>query len=203
VNHVNVTFVGGPADGVKLDLTRTPLFLRVVREEHIAADWVFDALDQLDDAPKSTETIYVYRLRGEPWGVHYSGRDRDGRRVGRTEKQAEYEFVETQPDDATARDTAAWRAWAQAERDRQKAAEKAAEKAEEADLDAQIRNVMRARDAIVSHLGGPWRKGTPGSAGQIDCPVCGTPASLAFSRSGYNGHIHAGCSTKNCVSWME
>ena len=26
---------------------------------------------------------------------------------------------------------------------------------------------------------------------------------LQFSRSGYNGHIHAKCSTDKCVAWME
>lgn len=58
-----------------------------------------------------------------------------------------------------------------------------------------------ARQAIVDSLGGPWKKGVAGSQGAIECPVC--QGRLSFSRSGYNGHIHAKCSTAECVSWME
>lgn len=38
--------------------------------------------------------------------------------------------------------------------------------------------------------------------GKIDCPVCKT-GKLGYSRAGYNGHVHAGCTTENCVRWME
>jgi len=64
-------------------------------------------------------------------------------------------------------------------------------------------NVMKAREVIVKALGGPWKDGIPSSKGQIDCPICKCKKSLLFSRSGYNGHIHATCKTENCVSWME
>ena len=60
-----------------------------------------------------------------------------------------------------------------------------------------------ARKAIVESLGGPWKRGMPGSRGCIACPVCGQPDSLHFTRAGYNGHIHAKCKTQGCVSWME
>lgn len=66
-----------------------------------------------------------------------------------------------------------------------------------------LENIGKARKAIVAHLGGPWKRGTPGAGGQIDCPVCGNREALRFSRAGYNGHIHAACSTPGCVSWME
>lgn len=36
-----------------------------------------------------------------------------------------------------------------------------------------------------------------------DCPVCCESNVLQFTRSGYNGHIHAKCATDGCVSWME
>lgn len=62
---------------------------------------------------------------------------------------------------------------------------------------------MTARSAIVQHLGGPWKKGMDGASDLITCPVCGQVESLQFSRSGYNGHIHAACKTDGCVSWME
>jgi len=58
-----------------------------------------------------------------------------------------------------------------------------------------------ARMAIVEHLGGPWKRGTKSASGEIPCPTCG--GKLRFSRSGYNGHIHAACSTENCCAWME
>lgn len=61
----------------------------------------------------------------------------------------------------------------------------------------------KARAAIVAHLGGPWKRGTPGATGAIDCPVCGQPGALHFSRAGYNGHVHGQCNTPGCCSWME
>lgn len=60
-----------------------------------------------------------------------------------------------------------------------------------------------ARGAIVAHLGGPWRKGDDGASGAIDCPACNGKNTLGFTRSSYNGHIHAHCRTKDCLSWME
>lgn len=60
----------------------------------------------------------------------------------------------------------------------------------------------KCREAIVMHLGGPWKRGTPGAAGKIICPVCEKLEALSFTRSGYNGHIHARCAN-GCASWME
>lgn len=59
----------------------------------------------------------------------------------------------------------------------------------------------KAREAIVAALGGPWKKGTPGASGSTVCPNC--QGTLHYSRAGSNGHIHARCSTANCVAWME
>lgn len=39
-------------------------------------------------------------------------------------------------------------------------------------------------------------------AGTMPCPVCKT-GTLRYSRAALNGHIHAACTTKTCVSWME
>ncbi len=75
--------------------------------------------------------------------------------------------------------------------------------AEDAEIEQRCQEIGKARQAIVAHLGGPWKKGTPGAIGRIDCPVCDGKQSLRFSRAGYNGHIHAHCSTEGCVSWME
>lgn len=60
----------------------------------------------------------------------------------------------------------------------------------------------KIREAIVAYLGGPWKKGMPGRAGSISCPCC-NGGCVNFSRAGYNGHIHAACSTPGCASWME
>lgn len=75
--------------------------------------------------------------------------------------------------------------------------------AEEAEIQSDMRNMMVARVAIVAACGGPWNRGMAGSAGMLDCPVCEQSHTLWFSRSGYNGHIHARCSTSGCVAWME
>lgn len=71
------------------------------------------------------------------------------------------------------------------------------------DMDARLAKIMLARITIVEHLGGPWKRGLAGASGLIDCPACGEQQTLKFSRSGYNGHIHAACITDGCVRWME
>jgi len=78
--------------------------------------------------------------------------------------------------------------------------------AREAGLAAHFEKIETARKAIVDSLGGlggAWKKGMPDVGGVIDCPACNGKATLRFSRSGYNGHIHAACTTADCVSWME
>lgn len=62
--------------------------------------------------------------------------------------------------------------------------------------------IGKVREAIVEKLGGQWKRGMPGASGTIDCP-CGCGGKVAFSRAGYNGHIHARCSTPGCAAWME
>jgi hypothetical protein len=39
-------------------------------------------------------------------------------------------------------------------------------------------------------------------AGEMSCPVC-NKGTLRYSRAAYNGHVHAHCTSGNCVSWME
>ncbi len=38
--------------------------------------------------------------------------------------------------------------------------------------------------------------------GSIPCPICKT-GRLAYQVASLNGHMHAACTTKGCVSWME
>ena len=66
--------------------------------------------------------------------------------------------------------------------------------AAEAEHQRRFALVVPARAAI---------KATRLASGTIDCPLCQKPGALAFRVSSYNGHIHAACSTPNCLSWME
>jgi rubredoxin len=74
--------------------------------------------------------------------------------------------------------------------------------AEIEESDRRFQNTMTARMAIVEHLGGPWKRGSPGVSASIACPVC-KAGTLRFNRAAVNGHIHARCSTADCVAWME
>lgn len=38
--------------------------------------------------------------------------------------------------------------------------------------------------------------------GVMECPICKT-GKLHYSRAAYNGHVHARCTTLDCVAWME
>ena len=61
---------------------------------------------------------------------------------------------------------------------------------------------VRASDPRDAHR---WHGKQPHfwcGAGEMDCPVC-KAGRLRYSRAGYNGHIHARCSTPSCVAWME
>jgi len=102
-------FLDGPAVGVSLCCSRAPLYLRVVRDGN-----TWDAMDQPGDRPQDGETLYAYRRTADAGSIHYSGRDARGKRFGRTEQFAEYRLCEPQPDDATMRDAARWRGWAEA-----------------------------------------------------------------------------------------
>lgn len=104
-----ITFTDGPAAGVILSLGRVPRLMRVTFNT-ITRQW--DALDQLDDEPTKFEQIHVYRRITEtPTLFHFDYRGKDGRRKGEWSYSAEYQHFGVQPDHATARDTAAWRAW--------------------------------------------------------------------------------------------
>lgn len=64
--------------------------------------------------------------------------------------------------------------------------------AEDREFEDRMKFLAKARDAIVA-LKIPH--------GRTDCPRCG--AGLWFRVSSYNGHVHAKCDTKDCLSWME
>jgi hypothetical protein len=68
-------------------------------------------------------------------------------------------------------------------------------------LEERFERIGKIRDAIVTHLGGPWKRGMQSASGSIPCPCCA--GTVRFSRSGYNGYISASCSTPKCARWME
>jgi hypothetical protein len=74
-----------------------------------------------------------------------------------------------------------------------------------ADASRRFEQTKTARAAIVARIG-PYKRGvgaSPSVSGRMDCPVCGKPDALHYSRAGRNGHVHAHCATAGCVSWME
>lgn len=57
------------------------------------------------------------------------------------------------------------------------------------------------RMAIIRHAIVESVKATKNRSGAIPCPAC-KAGTVHFSQA-INGHIHAGCTTKDCASWME
>jgi hypothetical protein len=101
--------LGGPAEGISLELQRSPLFLRVTYDQH-SQKW--DALDQLDDEAFDGEKLFVYRQQGKPGYCHVDGRDKKtGKRYGRSFAIAEYAFWEHQPPQDLLASNERWQAW--------------------------------------------------------------------------------------------
>lgn len=78
-------------------------------------------------------------------------------------------------------------------------AEVAAEVAEIRKAMDRTDKAMRTAKADAESRG--LRRGN-GGTGSVKCPACES-GELSYSVSGYNGHMHAACSTDNCVRWME
>jgi hypothetical protein len=85
--------------------------------------------------------------------------------------------------------------------------------------DVEIERMVVARNAILDDLRRRFLEKEPVTAprdihrfgtqknyfcgaGKMACPVCKTGV-LHYSRSSYNGHVHAKCTTEKCVAWME
>lgn len=62
-----------------------------------------------------------------------------------------------------------------------------------ANIGQRVKDIGTAREAIIA---------TKQGSGEIDCPICKT-GKLRFSVARSNGHVHAHCSTRLCMSWME
>lgn len=106
-----ITFLDGPADGVKLRGLRTPIMLRVVR----GADGAWDMLNDVGDVARDDEAILVYRLEGVPSRMHVL-KTVNGRRKGEWIVEAFYRMLPDQPGDAHTRRNEDWVAWCEANR---------------------------------------------------------------------------------------
>lgn len=105
------TFMDGPAAGQGFDLRRAPMYLRVV--EVVEQMGKFDALDQLDDEPREGERVHVYRIVPGSFGCVYVCARGRGALGGRYESGI-YRYV-PDVDGEQLRETAAWRAWVDAQ----------------------------------------------------------------------------------------
>ena len=103
-------FLDGPAKMKSLELQRLPLFLRCVIDE----DGTVNALDRLDDVPKPSEAIYVYRREGPVTLYHVLCTPR---RLSGWHRRADYRLYAEQPADEVLRDTHKWREWTAAQRE--------------------------------------------------------------------------------------
>jgi hypothetical protein len=79
--------------------------------------------------------------------------------------------------------------------------------AQDAEDDAFSAKIDIARRAIVedakkNHYPVAGAVCVGGVMGKPPCPVCNA-GTLRYSIARSNGHIHAGCTTPDCVSWME
>lgn len=99
-------FHGGPANGQTLMLQNAPKFLRVTLATE-RGKVIFDALDEPDDKPLSTERLFAYELRGEVGRVHVNM----GSKGGGWYTTAEYHFVANHPLDQEIRRNGDWYAW--------------------------------------------------------------------------------------------
>ncbi len=102
-----IEFIDGPAKGLKLEIRRTPILLRLV---HSKDGW--DALDQLDDKPEHDETIYVYEVIGNVGAAFVDYTDKTGKRRGKQIRCGNYRlYPDEQPPDAMMRTKEAWDRW--------------------------------------------------------------------------------------------
>lgn len=114
---MSATFSGGPADGRELWLQRAPLFLRVVvdRDKPLKRNGrppaaAIDALDLLDDEPRSNEDIHVYRCAWSTPPVRICGR---GRGCHTSVSAAYHHLDEIDDEGLDLRITDQWQEWAE------------------------------------------------------------------------------------------
>lgn len=99
-----IRLTDGPAEGTHL-ARRAPLYLRATVDRGAGRA---DVLDQLEDTPRDTETVHVYRRQGPDSIVHLNFSSGSG--TTGYYASAIYQHV-PEADGETLRDNAAWRAW--------------------------------------------------------------------------------------------
>ena len=99
---MTVQLLDGPCKGDYL-VKRSPVFLRAV----IDAKGEIDVLDQVEDTPKKTEKIYVYKRIGESTWCHI--------KMGKRSQSGYYALANycymPDVDGEQLRDTAKWQIW--------------------------------------------------------------------------------------------
>ena len=99
-------FLDGPARGQTLMLQREAVFLRVT-SSNTPTGLKWAALDQVEDTPLPTETVYAYRVEGEVGRCHILRRPTgSGWFI-----IANYRYVQEQPPMSVMRDNKRWRLW--------------------------------------------------------------------------------------------
>lgn len=73
-------------------------------------------------------------------------------------------------------------------------------KLEQPEFEKWMAKVEEARAAILKHVGSNGK--SKNVSGAIKCPICGQDNNLRFAVHN-NGHVHATCRTKGCVTWVE
>ncbi len=95
--------IDGPCAGTYL-VQRAPVYLRAVLDNVTGET---DVLDQIDDLPKLTESIFVYRLQGEAGWMHLNGPKIKGFYA-----TGEYKYLGLEVDGEQFRSTEKWQEWA-------------------------------------------------------------------------------------------
>lgn len=70
-----------------------------------------------------------------------------------------------------------------------------------AEVDAIIARTLTAAALAKKDAAGKGLKRGNGGLGEIPCPNCA--GTVKYAISAVNGHMHAACSTKDCVAYME
>lgn len=72
----------------------------------------------------------------------------------------------------------------------------------EEEEDRRVAETVRALTATRADANQKGLRRGKGGRSSLPCPIC-EKGELRYSVSGYNGHIHAQCSTEGCVQWMQ
>lgn len=97
-----ITLIDGKVEGTYL-VKRAPIFLRAVIDERTGDK---DVLNELDDEPRPTEKVYIYKLFDDTSPVHLNfGGGKGGFYV-----MGKYRHL-PDVDGETLRETEVWRAW--------------------------------------------------------------------------------------------